>query len=373
VVAQAPAAKKAKVDPMLAGVEEGILQACGLPEVVRDMLLAGLPGSLCCAQRYEVQEAIIRMADVTLRGVEATLQAALETEEAAVLATDAARESCKTRVTDADAFLTVVKQSAEVKKAAVATATRELETAQAVLAENLAAQRVGDAPIEKARRSKDELDKAIDVNLAAVLAGEDIHASKAHCEALLPIAAGLGLDESLRNALPAACGKRALERGHFDKVVVDALETSLKEGREAVIQTLAFEAPASEERAATVNASEIDVASAKEASRQATEESTQADAQQMEAAKAKQAALEAVEHSEPDCKEAATRRDEQTEKLNHFRQYNLNCFDVLRQKNSKREEAALEKGDTLPAEDAATKTVEASHAEMAVPISVGGA
>merc|ERR1719262_716969 len=123
------------------------------------------------------------------------------------MSADAARESCKAKVTEADGVLTSAKQKVEEKK------------------------REGDAPIEKARKAKEELDKAIDVDLVAVLTGEDKAASKKHCEALLPIAASLGLDESLLSALPAACAKRAIERGHFDKVVVDALEASLKAGR----------------------------------------------------------------------------------------------------------------------------------------------
>jgi hypothetical protein len=372
VAAQAPAAKKIKVDPMLAGVEEGILQARDLPEVVRDMLLAGLPGSLFCAQRREVQNAIVNMADKTLRSVEATLQAAVETEEAVVVAADAARESCKTRVAEADGLLATAKQNAENENNSVAAATRELETAQAVLAESLATQRAGDAPIEKARRTKDELDKAIDVSLAAVLTGSENDASKAHCHALLPIAASLGLDESLLSALPAACGKKAPQRGHFDKIVVAALEASLKEGREAIIQTIASEAPASDQRAATVRAAEVNVACAKEALRQASERSTQATAQELEAAKVHQAALEAVDRSVPDCQEAAARRDEQKEKLNHFRQHNLTCFDVLRLRDSKREEATPEKAEALP-ENVPSKNSEVAIAETTVSICAAGA
>lgn len=380
--AQGPRSKKPKVDrvdPLLAGVEDGLLQAYDIPEVVRGMLLAGLPGSLLCVgPRCELQEAIVKMVDETLQGVDKALQAALEAQEAAVVAADAARDASKVKVVDADGALVVARHHLEEKRAAVLAAKQDLANAEAALAEKLATQKTGDAAFEKAKRVKEDMDKAVNISLEAVLAGTDGN-GKAHCAALVPIVTKLGLDESLVNALPAACVKSSAERGHFDKVVVDALETSLKEGLASAIQKLADEVPESEQRAEAVQTAQSIASKAKESMCQANESCALAESAECEAAKAKQVAVDAVDRSEPDYKEAIVRRDEQSEKLSHFRQYNLTCFSVLRDRNNKREEASSPEGavdaeqNLQLAKAAAAPVIEATSEENPALTSVGGA
>merc|ERR1712232_1417498 len=221
-------------------------------------------------------------------------------------------------------------KAVDIKQAALKAASEASLVAGETLSQALSVQRTGEEELEEAGRFKETLSKAIDVDLAAVLAETEEKDGCLHYKALIPISKRLDIDSTLSAALPAACMKSVAERGEFDKMVIDQFAQVLREKKESLEQMLSNGSEASKVRAAAVDAAHSGVASAKESVTQATRELEEAQGLAATASSAAQGAHNEVKRFEPECHKAAEGRDAAALVLEKFQQHNLHSFKALR-------------------------------------------
>jgi len=307
---------------------EGINKAAGLPESCRKMLLATLPTCFSDPSN-NIQATFVRMTGEALRSVEASLEEAVKVEDAKVATIQASKGQLDGQAADADVALSEAKKAVDIKQAALKAASEASLVAGETLSQALSVQRTGEEELEEAGRFKETLSKAIDVDLAAVLAETEEKDGCLHYKALIPISKRLDIDSTLSAALPAACMKSVAERGEFDKMVIDQFAQVLREKKESLEQMLSNGSEASKVRAAAVDAAHSGVASAKESVTQATRELEEAQGLAATASSAAQGARNEVKRFEPECHKAAEGRDAAASVLEEFQQHNLNSFKAL--------------------------------------------
>jgi len=260
----------------------------------------------------------------------ANLEEAIKVEDAKVATINASKEQLDAQAAGADAALSEAKKTVDIKQAALKAASEASSAADGTLSQALSAQRTGEEELEEAGRFKETLIKAIDVDLAAVLAAESEEKGGClHYKALLPISKRLDIDSTLSAALPAACMKSVTERGEFDKMVIDQFAQVLREKKESLEQMLNNGSEASKVRAAAVDTAHSGVASAKEAVAQATRELEEAQGLAATANSAAQGARNEVKQFEPECHKAAEGRDAAASVLEEFQQHTLKSFKAL--------------------------------------------
>lgn len=333
----APPAKKPRADPNLAGVAAAIEQACDLPEGCRKMLLACFAQALGTPrdERHEAQTTVVQMIDETVRSAEAKLKAAVDCEHAKVSHVDARKSELQAKLTETETGASAAEALVRSEASALAQASEAATAASAALQEAQKAQREGDADLRKAQESKTALEQGIAGDLQAIVEGlGESEQMEQHYKALLPLLTDLGLDESLSQALPSTCAKKASERGAFDAMVLDQLGASLRERVASLARAVEEATPPAQERAAAVEAAQAQVSATTGAQEQAAKAAAEAGSANETAAAARQAAGDALTAFEPEYTEATRVRDEKGAALENFQQYNVACFELLRDKTA---------------------------------------
>jgi len=335
VEAATPVAKKSRADATFEGVAEAIQQAVDIPEVVRMMLLAGLPDGLGTPsdERHELQTGIVSMIGQVVLGVQAKLQDGVDAEATKVGGADGRRAELAALLAKAEAGLDAAAQDAQAQAAAHAAAEAAAEAAAAKLAESQEAQRAGDAALEQAQQSKARLEMGLNVHLRGIVEADQC---EQHHQALLPLLQELALDQSLMSALPSVCAKQPSERGAFDAMVLEQLGKILGEKVAELAKFVDEAAPAAQQRAAAVAEAQVG-AEAATASRASAAAALEASTLAEQAAKdAGQSAAAALAAFEPEYMAATQARDEKQATLVYFKAYNVGSFELLRDKTSDR-------------------------------------
>merc|ERR1719343_468961 len=324
------AAKKARVDPHLAGVVEALEQATDLPEGCRKMLLACIPHCFSAPpeERHASQAEATRMIGEVIQGVETALRKAADDESAKVVEVEASKSGLQAALTQAEAALAAAAEEVQAKTATLEEATAAVQSAKASVRDAEGAQRAGDVELLQAQQSKATLEKGIESDFQAIVEG--LGEPEEHFRALLPLLSGLGLDESLMSALPSTCKKAAAERGSFDAMVLEQLGARLREQSASLARVVEEATPAAQARASAVEAAQAEFHKAEEAEKRAVEDLEVARAGQQAATAGAAAAKERVDAFEPEYTQATQERDAKAGALENFRLYNVACFEQLR-------------------------------------------
>jgi len=329
--AASPVAKKPKVDPAIAGVNEAIEQAADLPESCRKMLLASVTSALGAPsdERHELQVAVVAMIGQVVEAVQAKLQEAVDAQGANVGGVEVRRTDLQAALAAVEEVLTAAKDDFDTKKRTLAQAAEAALSAKGVLQEKQEAQRTGDAAMVQAKESKAALDKGIEVDLHAITEGTS-ESPMQNYEALLPLLKELALDQSLQSALPSVCAKKAADRGSFDSMVLEQLGQTLRDAAAAHTKVAEEALPASKDREAAVEAAQTDVDAANAAQLAAAQALSAADEAKKAATAAAKVAKDALAAFEPEYLQATEVRDAQAKKLEDFKVKSVGNFEFLR-------------------------------------------
>lgn len=322
----------AVTDPRLDAVVEALI-AAELPEECRAMLLAMVPGSLGVptAQRGDLQGMAVEMIGDTVGVRQATLERACADEAAKLSDVEASRTSVDAALAATLAVAAERASEVESQKAVLASTSSAMLAAKQALSAAQEAQRSGDAALVEVAELRKALEIALQQHFEPLKTGNwQTGQSKLHIDVIIPIMKRIMLDESLATALPSSCTKLPAERGAFDKMVLEQLESSMQAKIIVLAQEHDEAGPASAERAAAVAAAERDFSAAKEQQQGAAAKLAAAN----DALRNQQAVVEhataAVEASKPEYLLATKVRDERQSELAAFHAGALAAFESLR-------------------------------------------
>lgn len=227
----APEGKKATVakktrseDAQLAGILKAIQDAGQLPQTCRDMLCEGLRGSLnvMSGDRHATQKMMVGFAEETINVRESSLQQQLS--DARTVKAKAIEEHSSKQATLAEAEASLIANTALIQETASAHAAAAEKLAAAKLALSVAKTACNDAnaSLLTLQEDKTRVNTAVEGDVKATAQGEAV------CNELVSLCQRFAFDESLTLALPGTCARPQAERGSFDNMVLDQLETSLK-------------------------------------------------------------------------------------------------------------------------------------------------
>lgn len=331
--------------------------AAGLTDDVRKMLIAMLPDGICVPQsdRQELQEATVRMLDGVFQSILSGMQVEIEEASTQLEAVKASKSTLEEKLQEAEVALKEATADASARKTELADATQTVRTAKATLAEKEKEQREGDAAHSKAKDDVAVLETAFNEDFRLLRDGEvEAEDAQQRYLKLEAIAATLGLEESLLTALPTCMVKKPAERGSFDAMVVAQFGEALTKRVNELHCTIENGVPAATQREAAVT----EAAQALESAKQVQSVSADALTTAMELQKLKEqehkAAVAALDAYEPEFQAAEKATADTQEQLQAFKDYNLNCFEVVRD----RKELPSKKQKVKAAVDEDMKVVE---------------
>lgn len=330
--------KKAKVDPMLAGVTQAIQFASDLPQSCTKMLISMVPGALGVPQedRMPHQQKAVTMIGEVVHSVRARMQQALDDQEQCVRAIEESKAGLNTKVEEASAKAASAAEVLAVKKSALNDVSVILVTRKSELASAREAQESGDAPLTALGTEKQQYESLVAEEFRVVRDGTG---TKAQSDKLMSLAKKLaGMDESLLQALPSTCSKTADQRGAFDSMVLDTLSRSLDDHVAGLSATLAGAAAGIQERAAAVQSAQAAFEDAKAEQQKAATNVGMAQTAEKQAQAELELARGAVTNFEPELLRASALRDERRAALENYLVWNADCFAMLRDKTNKVDE-----------------------------------
>jgi len=248
------AAKKVKVNPVFAEVQDALKKAEHLPENCRAMLAAMVPTSFATQreERSEHQVTVIQWVQSALEQQEGKFVAEADAVSSKLAELEAAKGEKVKVVEAAEASLADKKRFVALKKNALAEATITMTATKKMLAEKQEEQQVCDSDYLAMKKEQEGLAAAFVEHFKAPMqAGESLH-----YESLQPYLRNLDLEESFMVSVPASCAKTKDERGSFDNVVLQALEQALLDRAAQIKDVVSNRSPESEAREVGVRKAE---------------------------------------------------------------------------------------------------------------------
>jgi len=300
---------------------------------------------------------VVGMVDEVIACGEAGLLEALDLSKAAETSTEAAKVELATKLSNAEAILAEKTKAVDEKTLANAAAGEKLAAVTVVHSEKLAFQCTGDAAMVELQQSKAAVAVGIEKDLKAIVEGE------ADCKELLATLQKLSFDESLIKALPGTCSRAPADRGSFDGMVLNQLETSLTQKLVDLSKAVEAEVPGAKERADAVVAAEEQVTAATAFQANAADEQATAEASRSEASVGVEQAAATLAAHEPEESKALTVREQKAAALEEFQKSTRGPFEMLRDRKA---------GMIVDVPSPEAK-VAPSALEGAIPVTVGGA
>lgn len=363
-------------------IEEAINHplAPGLTDECRKMLLAMVPHSLCVRSslRTKQQNLSVQMLADLFQDIIVEMQAAIDAESDKLRALDASKSTLQTKVDDNAAALCETSEKCRTLKVSLAEAAKEVLACKAALAQKTKEQADEDAAHKQAQTDKASLEIVLAEDFRLLRDGEtEPEQEKHHYEKLASVVHKSNLDESLITALPVCMMKKPCARGSFDAMVVAQLEESLQGQIARLAQAVDAGAPVAEMRQAAVAAASQRLELAKQARQTAADEFSAIDELRQQREKNHKAASAAVASLEPEYAMATTIHNSKVTQLRNFKDFNLACFEMLRDRPV--EETALKKQKTTDAaaaaapENSGMQTSAAMNSVQAADVAVAGA
>lgn len=324
--------KKARVDPVFAGIITTLQGADDLSERCREMLIAMTSPCLSTpkSERHSLQQLGVTMIDEKLQDHKQKLVAAVTvaqeelsklegSKETLVKNLEAAKSTLEEKKT---AFLSLHKVREDAKEA--------VKVAEKALAQAKSAQAAGDANHASLTISKAEIETAFLEHFKAPM---DANEAPKH-SALKPFIKNLGLEDSLSSALPSSCAKPKDQRGSFDELVITELGKALEARIASLTKSIADEAAGVAERSANIVAAQAVVEEKTAAEKSAAANLEAAAAEQHSAEAVLTAASEEWTNFEPRVQEATGIRDGHESTRVEFEDGPLKDFVNLRDKEA---------------------------------------
>lgn len=336
-----------------------------LSQNCRSMLIAGVRGSLNTPsdERHAVQAMVMGMVEQVIDAKQACLQQSWDLAKAAESNIEVTRGELATKLSQAEIVLVEQIKTAEGKTLANVAAQEEVVAATAAHAAKQASRLSGDAAMQEQQASKAAVEHALEKDLKAVIAGEG------GCKDLLTLMSKFSFDESLIKALPSTSATAPADRGAFDAMVLNQLETSLKEKMVELSKAVDAEVPGAKQRADAVDSAQAQLYEAM--ARQATtaDEQAAAAASQLDAEAAVEAAKAAVAALVPQESEAVTVRESHAAALEVFLSSTRRPFEALRDATTAKvvvseARVALEEDHATPTDVEMTPTVVVTEAVL---------
>jgi septal ring factor EnvC (AmiA/AmiB activator) len=255
-------AKKLKLDPALASVVDAIKKSGHLPERCRAMLIDMVPFSLALPadMRLESQAEVVEMIAETLQITKTDMEGSVSSTNTELESLKGIMADSEGAVKEVDAALSAQKEAVEAAKASLDEATTTTNGCRQSLADQQSMQAASDAKLTSAKEEKATLEAVVNEHFKTPMEASE----GPHFDALEPFIQDLQLDTSLLEALPGACSKTKEDRGNFDNVVLQTLETSLADKINRLNETIVAETPAAAEREAAVKEAEAQYAAKEE-------------------------------------------------------------------------------------------------------------
>ncbi|CAJ1372583.1 unnamed protein product [Effrenium voratum] len=346
------------------GVVEALQHpAAELPASVRQMLVAMLPEGICVPvnERHQYQEAHVKMLQETLESIVSRLQSSAGLASEEVQRVEASKGELQAKAQECEEALASAASEAMAKKELLADVTRAVLAAKTALAEKEKLQKEGDASYLSAQQEKTVVEEAVAQEFRLLRDGDtEGEEAKAHYKKLETLAGKIGFEASLMTALPTSMLKKPADRGSFDAMVVAQLQEGLGKRLAQLGEQLSAGAPLAQQRQEATQQAAKELEAAKEKQQEAAE----AYQASLEAQKQRQAELEAakkeVKSVEPRLKATLKAQKEAEDELKHFREYNLACFEKLRDHSAENpKETLLANAQRELAEAAALEAAEA--------------
>lgn len=336
--------------------------APGLTEECRKMLVAMVPHSVCVRanNRTKQQQASVDMVSELMQGITEAMQTEIDVEEGKLSEVEASKLVLEKKVHQTQAAFTEASETFAARKRSLAEAARAVLDAKASLAEKEQEQRLGDQAQEKDVEEKAAVEATLANEFRKLRDGEVEDADVQDMYAKLEEQASkLKLEASLITALPPCMTKKPSERGSFDAMVVAQLEEALTCQLKRLSEAVASAVPAAEARAAAVAAAREQLAKTKEVQQAAADEMTAADAQQQERQKEHDAASADLADFLPNHTQAVEVRDGKVSQLQHFKDWNLACFETVRDREDVAKKQKTAEVEDLPGKQAPEVEVQA--------------
>lgn len=376
--AKGAAAAKAAVAKKLQAIADA-LSLAELPDEPKKMLTCNLMESLGVPEdsRHPIQEKVVSWIKETLGQVEESLKKDIEAAEQKTSEADSEKAQRAEAETAAKDELQSKVQVAVEKKEAVKAAVLAHKAAKAALASSRLAQEEGDKSAGEAEAKKEAL-KAILADAFAPLKGGGLPSAETSqkISALQQIGKEYELEASMLTSLPSSLRKAVADRGTFDAMVLEHVESTLNKKIEELTETIANAEPAKQERAQAVEAAEAALTAAA-----AEEENSKAAVKEAEVAKKAadetfKAAAKSVKSFGPELKEQADKLDTAKKQLADLQEGALAYFaelEVAPSPEKAAEIAAAKKAeeDAEAAKKAAEEAAKATEEPAAMAVEGG--
>jgi len=253
-----PVAKKEKVDPAFAVIQDTLNKADELPANCRAMLAAMVPGSFATpnGQRSQQQTTVIQWVENVLQRRQGQLSGEADVVASKLSQLEATNSEHIAEVQKAEATVAEKKVALANQKNALCEATITMTATKKLLAEKQAEQQVSDADFLAMKKEQEGLASAFVEHFKVPMeAGEALHYTE-----LQPFLHKLDLQESFWVSLPASCGKTKAERGSFDDIVLQTLEQELLDRASKIMNVVSNPSPECEARDAAARQAEEELA-----------------------------------------------------------------------------------------------------------------
>lgn len=267
-------AKKVKINPVFAEIQDVMKKVEHLPQSCRDMLAAMVPTSLASAreQRSEQQVIVIQWLQDALEQQKDKLAAEAATAAGKLTELETNKAEKVLQVEQAEALLAEKKKVVALKKSSLAEATIAMTATKKMLAQSIEEQQVCDSEYLAMKKEQGGLAAAFVEHFKAPLdAGTALN-----YESLQPFLKNLDLEESFMVSVPASCAKTRDQRGSFDDVVLQSLEQALLDRAAQIKDVVSNRSPESVEREIGIQKMEEQLTIDRSAQEQASAELTAA-------------------------------------------------------------------------------------------------
>mmetsp|Transcript_146466 Transcript_146466/g.258802 ORF Transcript_146466/g.258802 Transcript_146466/m.258802 type:complete len:388 (-) Transcript_146466:134-1297(-) len=356
----APPAKVKKVEeevpkysnPLMEGVANAIQQA-ELPEACKEMLLIMFPGSLefPIEERHEFHAMVVRMVGESIQETHSKMIKEVEEAGSAVEAAKAKNTDLEATAVEAESKLKVAGETVQSKETGLQEAAALASNKQTSFDDAKEAQTKGDAESEALKQEKQTYESAFEDSFKALHQG-DLEGQQAvqHYKVIKPLLANLHLDESLCLALPSTCQKKPGDRGAFDNVIIQQLDTALQTRIAALGENIEAGASAAAERAAAVQAAEQELQASKDAKETAQTDLQDAKTKRDEAYELVKSSKKAVTEGVKELEGLTKSHDDKLKFRAHFENWNMSSFAQLKDKSAAPKEVPVPMEVTAPKE-----------------------
>lgn len=324
-------AREAKANQKLCDVvAAALLASSDYPGHVVEMLGASLPGCIGVPKekRHQFQEEVAGMVGEVLGKSEERLKASLAAEEEKLAAVTGQQAELEAAAKAAADELSAKEEASQAASATAQEAARGVADAQKALTAAETKKVEGTVKFQSTEARKAKLASALKDAYLPLKEGTCESAKEALAQ-VMSAGKDFGFDPTLLGAFPSAAPKAPADRGNFDNLVIQQLESEFERCTSALEETIAALEPAAKELQAEVEAKAAELEKAKTSEQDCKTALEAAQAAHTEALAAKRAASKALGQCAPELKQAGTELEKAKASLEEFRQGPLDAYKAL--------------------------------------------